>query len=99
MYFFEKFLGKFGSYTVLILCILFAFATVICQYFYGVESIGYITKKPRAKGVFLFVFCLVLLIGAVIPMSLMWQISDFSIATMTIINLICLFLLRKNTTQ
>ena len=96
---FERFFGKLGSGAVLILCILFAFATVICQFFYGVESIGYITKKRSVKRVFLFIFCLILLIGAVIPMSLMWQISDLSIATMTIINLICLFLLRKNTTQ
>ncbi len=93
---FEKYLGTIGSNTVLVLCVLFAFATVICQFFYGIESLRYLTKKDLGKHIFTFVFCLVLLIGSVIPMALMWQISDLAIAVMTILNLICLFLLRKN---
>ena len=92
---FEKYLGGFGANAVLILCVLFAFATVICQFFYGIESLSYLTKKDIGKRIFTFIFCLVLLIGSVIPMSLMWQISDLAIAVMTILNLICLFLLRK----
>jgi len=92
---FEKYLGGFGASVVLILCVLFAFATVICQFFYGIESLSYLTKKWVGKRVFTLVFCGVLLIGSVIPMDLMWQISDLAIAVMTILNLICLFLLRK----
>lgn len=92
---FEKFTGVFGYYTIIILSIFFAFATVICQFFYGAESLKYISKKNSVKAIYTFIFCLVLLIGSVIPMSLMWQISDFAIAVMTILNLICLFLLRK----
>ncbi len=92
---FEYFTGKFGYYLIIILSILFAFATVICQFFYGTESLEYISNSKKAKLVFTFIFCLVLLVGAVIPMWLMWQISDLALATMTILNLFCLFLLRK----
>lgn len=92
---FEHWLGSFGKYAVEVLAILFAFATVICQYFYGIESISYISKKKSFKSIFSFIFLSVLLIGSVIPMWLMWEISDLALAVMTLINLICLFLLRK----
>ena len=92
---FEMFVGSFGARIVIFISILFAFATIICQYFYGVESLSYISKSSKSKSIFSFIFCLVLIVGAVIPMSLMWQISDLAIAVMTILNLICLFLLRS----
>ena len=91
---FEIWLGSFGKYIVEALVILFAFATVVCQYFYGIESIKYISHKKSFKVVFTLIFLLVLLIGAVIPMWLMWEISDLALAVMTIINLICLFLIQ-----
>ena len=93
---FGKYMGRFGVTTVILLSISFAFATVICQYFYGTTALIYISSSNKTKSVFTFVFCLVLLVGAVIPMSLMWQISDLVLAVMTIINLACLFLLRKH---
>ncbi len=92
---FEQFTGGTGAFTIIFLSIAFAFATVICQFFYGIESLKYVSQSTKAKTIFTFVFCLVLLIGSVIPMSIMWQISDLAIAVMTIVNLICLFLLRK----
>lgn len=93
---FEQFTGSIGAFTVVFLSVAFAFATVICQFFYGMESLKYVSQSVKAKTTFTFFFCLVLLIGSVIPMSLMWQISDLAIAVMTIVNLICLFLLKTN---
>lgn len=92
---FEQFAGKLGGIAVTALSVCFAFATVICQYFYGIEALSYVSKARAVKTFFTFIFCLVLLVGAVIPMSLMWQISDLAIAVMTIVNLICLFVLRE----
>ena len=93
---FENILGTFGAALVLTLCVLFAFATVICQFFYGIEALGYIWQSSRPRYIFTFIFCFVLLVGSVIPMALMWQISDLALAFMTIFNLIALFLLRRN---
>lgn len=93
---FGKFTGSLGSCTIIFLSVSFAFATVICQFFYGIESLKYISKSKASKLIFTLIFCLVSLIGAVIPMSLMWQISDLAIAAMTIVNLACLFILRSN---
>lgn len=95
---FENWLGAFGKYAAQILSILFAFATVVCQYFYGMESIKYISSKKSSKTVFTLIFLFVLLIGAVIPMWLMWEISDLALAIMTIINLVCLFIIQNKKT-
>lgn len=93
---FEYFMGDFGHYSIIILCILFAFATVICQFFYGAEAIGYISNSKKAKTLFIFVFLLVLILGSVIPMTLMWKISDLVIGLMTVFNVSCVLALRKN---
>jgi AGCS family alanine or glycine:cation symporter len=92
---FEKHTGTFGVKLITILCVFFAFATVICQFFYGIESVKFISKRRMVYLIYTVLFSVVTVVGAVIPMSLMWQISDLVIAIMTILNLICLFLLRK----
>lgn len=93
---FEAGLGRMCANTVSFLCIMFAFATVITQYFYGEESIKYISQKAYIINIFKMLFCFIIVVASVIPMWLMWEISDFALSVMTIINIICLLLLRKN---
>ena len=92
---FASSLGGFGRYAVLICCLLFAFATVVTQYFYGVESLKFISKSKKLKLVFSIIFFLVTIFSAVISSYLMWEIADFILAIMTVFNVICLLLLRK----
>ena len=92
---FELHLGVFGKYAVLISCLLFAFATVVTQYFYGVESLKFISKSKKLKHIFSITFFIVTVFSAVISSSIMWEISDFILAIMTVFNVICLLFLRK----
>ena len=92
---FENELGSLGRYGVIISSILFAFATLLTQYFYGIESLNFITKSKRWRHIFLIFFFIITIVGSTIPMSLMWYISDFFIAIMTLFNLIFLIYLRK----
>ena len=89
---YENFAFGIGKYGIIVSSLLFAFATIACQYYYGIESLGYITKKSFAKSLFTVIFCVVIVIGAIIPMSLMWQISDLALCLMTIFNLGCLLM-------
>ena len=91
---YESFTFGVGKYGIIISSLLFALATIACQYYYGVESLGYITKKSFAKSIFTVIFCVVIIVGAIIPMTLMWQISDLALCLMTIFNLVCLLMLR-----
>ena len=92
---FELNLGSIGRYGVLISCLLFSFATVITQYFYGKESLSFISRSKIFKNAFTILFFLVTFVSFLIPMSVMWEIADLVLAVMTIFNLICLLFLHK----
>ncbi len=92
---FSFFTYSIGKYGIMISSLLFALATIACQYYYGMESLRYITNKRKAKAIFTVIFCLTTLLGAIIPMSLMWQISDLALGVMTLCNLLCLMMLRR----
>ncbi|MBQ7353141.1 MAG: sodium:alanine symporter family protein [Clostridia bacterium] len=94
---FSIFLGTGGKYFIGFSSILFAFATICTQFFYGSESISYFTRSKISLTIYSVLFLSVIILGAIIPMSVMWQISDFVLAIMTIINLICLIFLFKET--
>ena len=92
---YEHFAFSIGRYGIIISSLLFALATIACQYYYGIESLSYITKKRFARTIFTIIFCTIIIIGAIIPMPLMWQISDLALCLMTLFNLLCLLALRK----
>ena len=95
LYSFSTYTGLIGKYGIIVCSLLFSFATVACQFYYGIESLSFISKHKSLKAIYTFIFCLVIIIGAIIPMSLMWQISDLVIALMTIFNLIFILYLYK----
>ena len=91
-------LGALGKYGVSVSCLLFAVATVAAQYFYGAESLRFITRSRFSYVVFSIVFFSVTVFSAVIPNIIMWQISDLALATMTIFNLVAIIALNKRVT-
>lgn len=88
-------LGNFGKYGVLIASILFAFATVCTQFFYGKEALLFISHARWLGLLYTIIFFTIIILGAIMPMHIMWQISDISIAIMTIFNLTCVAFLHK----
>jgi len=86
-------LGDYSGYFLAIAVFLFAYATVICWSHYGGECIFWLfgdRKLPRR--VFNIVFCLCAFIGAVMAPEEIWTLADFSIGSMTLINVftVCL---------
>ncbi len=80
----------FGEYAGFILSVsvaLFAFATVIGWSFYGASSLEFLLGK---KWVFVYkiVFSLFIVLGSVLDLTLVWEISDNLNALMAIPNLI-----------
>ena len=92
---FSSLAGNIGKYGIIASSLLFALATVSCQYYYGIEALKYISNKSSFKWIYTTIFCLTIILGALIPMNLMWQISDLIIATMTIFNLICILVIKE----
>ena len=91
---FAHYYGPSARYIITVSVILFALATVICWGYYGKAMLSYITKSPTASAFYILLFCAVSAIGTVMTEGSVWQLSDLTVALMTLLNLSAVFLLR-----
>ena len=80
-------LGNFSSYFLCVAVLLFGFATVICWAHYGMECVLYLSPSPKGMTVFRMIYPVSVLVGGLSASKMIWQIADFSLALMTVINL------------
>ncbi len=79
--------------TISVIC--FGFATIVCWGHYGIQSLKYLTKKKAYEYIFIAAYCFSAFLGALSASSIIWEIADFAIGTMTVINLSVLFFMKK----
>jgi AGCS family alanine or glycine:cation symporter len=91
-------LGSFGAIFIAVAVCLFAFTTLLGNYYYTENCLRFIMKKEPGKG-FLFAYRLIatalVFAGAVISASLAWDTADLLQALMVIINVPVIVLLAK----
>lgn len=87
--------GAAAGVFIRVAIVFFAYATVLCQYFYGIRSLTYLSNKKILRRVYAAVFLLIIMTGAVITSEMMWQISDLIIGILTGINMLCLLSMSK----
>ncbi len=85
-----KYIGNTASVIIAVSVMLFAYATVICQGFYGGECVYYLTKNERIMKAYRLIFCAVTIYGAVANTGIMWTVTDLNISLMTVINTVCI---------
>lgn len=95
LYAYSSFTGKAAGQIIGLSVILFAFATVICQSYYGIEAISFFTGSRKARLSYLFLSFASSIIGSVIPQGIMWQLADLVISIMTVINVACVMSMTK----
>lgn len=91
-------LGEWCNYAVCAAVLMFGIATVICQSYYGLECLAYLTpgKDPRhTRFAFIPVFSLCALVGALISPGSVWGVADLSMGLMTVINVTVLLLAHR----
>lgn len=91
----EHHLGSFGSWFLLAAIFLFAYSTIIANYFYGETNVRYICNKPWAVFIFRLISGVVVLLGGYMTLQQTWSIVDLAMALMTILNLIAVVWLSK----
>jgi len=91
----EHHLGSFGGWFLLAAIFLFAYSTIIANYFYGETNVRYITGKTWAVVVFRLLSGVVVLMGGYMTLQQAWSIVDLAMAFMTILNLIAVVWLSK----
>ncbi len=84
---FEVMLPNFGSYVVSFGLVLFAFTTMIGWSYYGDRAVYYLFGEDAVK-IYRWIYVILIPIGAVIPLRLVWTLSDIMNALMAFPNLI-----------
>ena len=91
-YAFSLSFGDFGAMVVGFGLSLFAFSTMIAWSYYGDRSARFLFGK-QAVVYYRFAFTIVIIVGAAVPLKLVWNIADITTILMALPNLLALFLL------
>lgn len=89
----EAVIGPAGRVFVTIAVILFAYSTVVGNYFYGETNIRFISSNPLYVKIFKLLTSVIVFGGSVMALQTAWSIVDISMGLMTIVNLIAIVLL------
>lgn len=88
-------LGQFGRMFLTVAIFLFAYSTIIANYFYGETNIRFISNRKWAVQGFRLASGVVVLAGGYLTLQQAWCIVDLAMALMTILNLLAVLLLSK----
>lgn len=77
----------------------FGYATVLCWSSYAMESLSFLSHRKRWKALYVPLLWIAILIGATSAPNGVWMLSDGVIAAMTSVNLLVLWLMRREIRQ
>lgn len=83
-------LGAWASYAVAAMVILFAFSTVVCWSFYGMECLRYFCGRRILLQGYCFLFCALGGLAVFWDTGNVWELSDFCTVLMALLNTGCL---------
>ncbi|MCT1367046.1 MULTISPECIES: alanine/glycine:cation symporter family protein [Kocuria] len=86
-------LGGWAVHFLTVAIFLFAFSSVIGNYYYGESNIEFLTSKKWILQAYRVVVLLCVFGGAVVALDLVWSLADVFMAIMALLNLIAVFLL------
>lgn len=78
--------GEWAGGVIRISVVMFAFATVICQAYYGEVALGYFTRSDKVRRAYLAAYSLLCIAGSVTDPVRMWLGADLVISLMTALN-------------
>lgn len=87
--------GSWGGTFISICILLFAFSSIIGNYYYGETNIQFITENKIVLYVYRVLVAAMVLFGSIASMDLVWNIADVFMGLMAILNLIAIVLLGK----
>lgn len=95
MYIFTKIFNEFGKYLAGFFMILFAFATVVSQYYQGESNLLFISRRKIFKKIYKMLFVLGMIIGVFLSNDYIWFIIDIGMILLGIVNVVSLIKMRK----
>ncbi|MEG0295573.1 MAG: alanine/glycine:cation symporter family protein [Clostridium sp.] len=87
--------GSWGGSFIAICILLFAFSSIIGNYYYGESNIQFITEKKIYLNIYRVCSAAMVFFGCLASMDLVWTLADIFMALMAITNLFAITLLSK----
>ena len=87
--------GNFASWFLACAIYLFAFTSIIANYYYGETNLNFIYKNRFIIYIFRIIVGLILMLGALSTLEFVWAISDITMGLMTLCNIIAILFLGK----
>ena len=88
-------IGLIGNIFIAVCILLFAFSSIVGNYYYGESNIGFMSNNKTILNVFRAMVVGMVLFGSVAKVQLVWDLADVFMGLMAIINLIAIALLGK----
>lgn len=88
-------LGEWAGIFLAIAVFLFAFSSIIGNYYYGETNIEFINESKIGLSVFRIFVVVFVLFGSIAKVQIVWDLADLFMAIMAIINLLAILLLWK----
>lgn len=88
-------IGPLGSVFIAIAILLFAFSSIIGNYYYGEANIRFITSRRSVLIVYRLCVGGMVLFGAFVALDLAWSLADITMGLMTLFNLAAITLLGR----
>ena len=82
----QQFFG-FGGTIIAVFILLFAFSTILGNYFYAQSNLSFIVDNKKVTFVFRAIVVIMTVVGAVLGVQLVWTLADLFMAFLAIINL------------
>ncbi|KHE75198.1 sodium:alanine symporter [Kocuria marina] len=86
-------LGDWAVHFLTVAIFLFAWSSVIGNYYYGESNIRFMTKSRAAMNIYGFAVLVCVFLGAMLALDLVWSLADLFMAFMATLNLIALCML------
>ena len=90
---FSATLGEFSNVLLSISVFLFAFATIVCWGYYGKECIYFLNPSKCAERIYYIFYIAFIFIGSWISLDFVWELADFAVGGMTLMNLLIISLM------
>ena len=87
--------GSAGSVFIALAILLFAFSSIIGNYYYGEANIHFITRRKPVLVAYRLLVAAMVLCGALMSLDLAWSLADIMMGLMTICNLIAISILSR----
>lgn len=88
-------IGEAGAIFIAVVILLFAYSSILGNYFYGQSNLNYIKEKPVVLFIFKLLVVGVVYVGAVMDITLAWDTADVFMALMAVTNIVAVIGLSK----